>query len=68
MEQIDRDVMRTHPDIHFFSGDSSAAKSNQVDTVSFLLFCFLSFKLVALHVLIFLVCMFFFSRRPCVAY
>ncbi|PIN19076.1 GTPase-activating protein [Handroanthus impetiginosus] len=29
MEQIDRDVMRTHPDIHFFSGDSSFAKSNQ---------------------------------------
>ncbi|KAK6161747.1 hypothetical protein DH2020_005128 [Rehmannia glutinosa] len=29
MEQIDRDVMRTHPDIHFFSGDSTFAKSNQ---------------------------------------
>ncbi|KAL8477510.1 hypothetical protein ACS0TY_029703 [Phlomoides rotata] len=29
VEQIDRDVMRTHPDIHFFSGDSSSAKSNQ---------------------------------------
>ncbi|KAL0403615.1 UNVERIFIED_CONTAM: TBC1 domain family member 13 [Sesamum radiatum] len=29
MEQIDRDVMRTHPDIHFFSGDSTSAKSNQ---------------------------------------
>ncbi|KAG8369645.1 hypothetical protein BUALT_Bualt14G0035200 [Buddleja alternifolia] len=29
MEQIDRDVLRTHPDIHFFSGDSSFAKSNQ---------------------------------------
>ncbi|KAL3620008.1 hypothetical protein CASFOL_034920 [Castilleja foliolosa] len=28
-EQIDRDVMRTHPDIHFFSGDSALAKSNQ---------------------------------------
>ncbi|KAL6548511.1 hypothetical protein OROGR_008932 [Orobanche gracilis] len=28
-EQIDRDVMRTHPDIHFFSGDSTFAKSNQ---------------------------------------
>ena len=23
MEQIDRDVMRTHPDMHFFSGDDS---------------------------------------------
>ncbi|XP_010532780.1 PREDICTED: TBC1 domain family member 13 isoform X2 [Tarenaya hassleriana] len=29
MEQIDRDVMRTHPDMHFFSGDSVATKSNQ---------------------------------------
>lgn len=31
MEQIDRDVKRTHPDMHFFSGDSSFAKSNQVN-------------------------------------
>ncbi|XP_073138215.1 uncharacterized protein [Henckelia pumila] len=29
MEQIDRDVMRTHPDMPFFSGDSTFAKSNQ---------------------------------------
>ncbi|KAF9606179.1 hypothetical protein IFM89_023634 [Coptis chinensis] len=29
IEQIDRDVKRTHPDLHFFSGDSSFAKSNQ---------------------------------------
>ncbi|GFP80689.1 tbc1 domain family member 13 [Phtheirospermum japonicum] len=29
MEQIDRDVKRTHPDIPFFSGDSAVAKSNQ---------------------------------------
>ncbi|PIA35965.1 hypothetical protein AQUCO_03400098v1 [Aquilegia coerulea] len=29
IEQIDRDVMRTHPDMHFFSGDSALAKSNQ---------------------------------------
>lgn len=29
IEQIDRDVMRTHPDMHFFSGDSSLAKSNR---------------------------------------
>ncbi|KAK7387622.1 hypothetical protein VNO78_28544 [Psophocarpus tetragonolobus] len=29
IEQIDRDVKRTHPDIHFFSGDSQFAKSNQ---------------------------------------
>ncbi|CAF2269585.1 unnamed protein product [Brassica napus] len=29
LEQIDRDVMRTHPDMHFFSGDSPVAKSNQ---------------------------------------
>ncbi|KAK4404021.1 TBC1 domain family member 13 [Sesamum angolense] len=41
MEQIDRDVMRTHPDIHFFSGDSTSAKSNQVTLIS--LFCFCSF-------------------------
>ena len=25
IEQIDRDVMRTHPDMHFFSGDSKAS-------------------------------------------
>lgn len=30
IEQIDQDVKRTHPDMHFFSGDSSFAKSNQV--------------------------------------
>ncbi|KAK4766673.1 hypothetical protein SAY87_008315 [Trapa incisa] len=29
IEQIDRDVHRTHPDINFFSGDSQYAKSNQ---------------------------------------
>ncbi|CAI0380227.1 unnamed protein product [Linum tenue] len=29
IEQIDRDVKRTHPDLHFFSGDSSFANSNQ---------------------------------------
>nr|GMC73234.1 TBC1 domain family member 13 [Ipomoea batatas] len=29
MEQIDRDVKRTHPDLHFFSGDTPFAKSNQ---------------------------------------
>lgn len=29
IEQIDRDVKRTHPDLHFFSGDSQFAKSNQ---------------------------------------
>ncbi|TYI91954.1 hypothetical protein E1A91_D02G031600v1 [Gossypium mustelinum] len=29
IEQIDRDVMRTHPDMHFFSGDSQLAKFNQ---------------------------------------
>jgi len=40
MEQIDRDVKRTHPDMHFFCGDSSFAKSNQkfVEADSF--FCF----------------------------
>ncbi|KAJ4846024.1 hypothetical protein Tsubulata_002539 [Turnera subulata] len=29
IEQIDRDVKRTHPDLHFFSGDSAFAKANQ---------------------------------------
>ncbi|KAL3726685.1 hypothetical protein ACJRO7_031572 [Eucalyptus globulus] len=29
IEQIDRDVKRTHPDMHFFCGDSSFAESNQ---------------------------------------
>lgn len=29
IEQIDRDVKRTHPDLHFFSGDTPSAKSNQ---------------------------------------
>lgn len=29
IEQIDRDVKRTHPDMNFFSGDSPFAKSNQ---------------------------------------
>ncbi|CAN4120807.1 unnamed protein product [Withania somnifera] len=29
IEQIDRDVKRTHPDMHFFSGDTPFAKSNQ---------------------------------------
>jgi hypothetical protein len=31
IEQVDRDVKRTHPDMHFFCGDSSFAKSNQVN-------------------------------------
>ncbi|GKA43123.1 importin beta-like SAD2 [Tanacetum coccineum] len=29
IEQIDRDVKRTHPDMHFFSGDSASAKAKQ---------------------------------------
>jgi len=33
IDQIDRDVKRTHPDMHFFSGDSQFAKSNQVLTL-----------------------------------
>eukprot|EP01018_Ginkgo_biloba_P014225 Gb_06911 [translate_table: standard] len=28
-EQIERDVKRTHPDMHFFSGDSASSLSNQ---------------------------------------
>ncbi|KAJ6820580.1 TBC1 domain family member 5-like [Iris pallida] len=39
IEQIDRDVMRTHPDMHFFSGDSSLAKSNQ-DSLKHILIIF----------------------------
>uniref|UniRef100_A0A3Q7JMB0 Uncharacterized protein n=1 Tax=Solanum lycopersicum TaxID=4081 RepID=A0A3Q7JMB0_SOLLC len=37
IEQIDRDVKRTHPDLHFFSGNTPFAKSNQCVTVM----CFL---------------------------
>lgn len=29
MEQIDRDVMRTHPGLHFFSGDDGAAVTHR---------------------------------------
>ncbi|GKD60878.1 TBC1 domain family member 13-like protein, partial [Tanacetum coccineum] len=29
IEQIDCDVKRTHPDMHFFSGDSASAKAKQ---------------------------------------
>lgn len=39
IEQIDRDVMRTHPDMHFFSGDSFLAKSNQ-DSLKHILIIF----------------------------
>ncbi|XP_017442326.1 uncharacterized protein LOC108347529 isoform X2 [Vigna angularis] len=31
INQIDRDVKRTHPDMHFFCGDSQFAKSNQLN-------------------------------------
>ena len=31
MEQIDRDVMRTHPDMHFFSGESAEAEEHSRD-------------------------------------
>ena len=29
MEQIDRDVLRTHPDMHFFSGDDGSAVTHR---------------------------------------
>ena len=29
MEQIERDVMRTHPDMHFFSGDDPTATTHR---------------------------------------
>jgi hypothetical protein len=31
MEQIDRDVMRTHPDMHFFSGDTREAEGHRTE-------------------------------------
>ncbi|KAM3353451.1 hypothetical protein ACQJBY_024554 [Aegilops geniculata] len=40
IEQVDRDVKRTHPDIHFFCGDSSFAKSNQDFAEADSFFCF----------------------------
>ncbi|XP_024983431.1 TBC1 domain family member 13-like isoform X2 [Cynara cardunculus var. scolymus] len=40
IEQIDRDVKRTHPDMHFFSGDSASAKANQVNAEADTFFCF----------------------------
>ncbi|XP_057431953.1 uncharacterized protein LOC130724688 isoform X2 [Lotus japonicus] len=40
IEQIDRDVKRTHPDIHFFCGDSQFAKSNQAFAEADTFFCF----------------------------
>ena len=36
-EQIERDVMRTHPDMHFFSGDDPPAMLHRA--VSAHLFC-----------------------------
>ena len=29
MEQIDRDVLRTHPGLHFFSGDDGSAVTHR---------------------------------------
>ncbi|CAN1242587.1 TBC1 domain family member 13 [Linum perenne] len=40
IEQIDRDVKRTHPGLDFFSGDSSFAKSNQACAEADAFFCF----------------------------
>lgn len=34
IEQIDRDVKRTHPEMHFFNGDSSDSLFNQVGVFS----------------------------------
>ncbi|KAK9834207.1 hypothetical protein WJX81_008458 [Elliptochloris bilobata] len=31
MEQIDRDVLRTHPDMHFFSGDDGSAVQHRAE-------------------------------------
>lgn len=36
MEQIDRDVMRTHPGLHFFSSDTGPAVTHrEVSTLAF---------------------------------
>ncbi|GJN37120.1 hypothetical protein PR202_gb26045 [Eleusine coracana subsp. coracana] len=40
IEQIDRDVKRTHPEMQFFNGDSSSALSNQVSAEPDAFFCF----------------------------
>ncbi|KAB2041185.1 hypothetical protein ES319_D02G130900v1 [Gossypium barbadense] len=40
IEQIDRDVKRTHPDMQFFSGDLPLAKSNQAAAEADSFFCF----------------------------
>ncbi|XP_058180968.1 uncharacterized protein LOC131299435 isoform X2 [Rhododendron vialii] len=40
IEQIDRDVKRTHPDMQFFSGESQFAKSNQALAEADTFFCF----------------------------
>ena len=29
MAQVERDVMRTHPDMHFFTGDSEEAEMHR---------------------------------------
>ena len=47
LEQIDRDVKRTHPDMHFFSGDdATAVRHRQVQRVW--LQCLLAFRPPAL--------------------
>lgn len=42
VEQIDRDVKRTHPEMQFFNGNSSDSLSNQVGVFSDMgsLFCY----------------------------
>lgn len=56
MEQIDRDVMRTHPDMHFFSGDGEPSKRHREVCMSIthvsvhLLACKVSTKTTAYHV------------------
>jgi len=37
LEQIDRDVKRTHPDMHFFSGDDPSAVAHRQVLMNF--FC-----------------------------
>lgn len=49
VEQIDRDVKRTHPEMPFFSSDTSLAKSNQVSTYVYSRMHLLLFDMVTLE-------------------
>jgi len=44
LEQIDRDVKRTHPDMHFFSGDDPSAVAHRQVLMNF--FCYMQMQLL----------------------